>query len=442
MQGNDFTKGSLTKAFLLLMAPLIVGNILQQLYNTIDALVLGWYAGQQVFAAVGVASSVMNLFLFAITGACIGLSVLLAQAYGAKDGAKFRQIHFLSWTAGLALSILGAVLGCWGIAGLLRLLQTPAEIIGFAQTYLKIVFSALPASFLYNFYHGLLRAVGKVRVSLCILAGAMAVNLALDLFFVKGLSMGIVGVAWATWLAQVGAALGCICYVYRCLPELAFHRSDCRFSGRLLGQILHYSGVTALQQAGLYLGKLLVQGAVNSMGTAVISAYTATIRIEGFANSFGDSGASATSVLAAQNYGAGQRERVEKTTRISFLLLSALGAVSSTVLYMAAWSAARLVLGPNSGEACSIAAAYLHRVAIFYILCFLGNTFAGYFDGCGHMTYSLLGTVSQISIRVVLSWLFISDFGLNTVAWATAVGWIYVNLFWLILYRRQRKKLW
>ena len=125
MQGNDFTKGSLTKAFLLLMAPLIVGNILQQLYNTIDALVLGWYAGQQEFAAVGVASSVMNLFLFAITGACIGLSVLLAQAYGAKNGAKFRPIHFLSWTSGLALSILGAALGCWGIAGLLRLLPKP-----------------------------------------------------------------------------------------------------------------------------------------------------------------------------------------------------------------------------------------------------------------------------------------------------------------------------
>lgn len=334
MVKNDFTKGSITKYFMYLTIPLIIGNILQQLYNTIDALIVGKFVGVSQFAAVGVASSVMNLFLFAVVGACIGISVLFAQFYGAKDFNTFRREHFTALVTGLLFSAAAAAAGCIGIKHLLSILQTPLEIMGYSEVYLKVVLSALPFSFIYNFYSALLRAVGKVRIPIFILAAAVLINISLDLFFVVYCKAGIDGVAWATWIAQTSSAIISIGYVFIFLPELRFRRKDCGINGKLLKITIHYSCITGLQQAGLYLGKLLVQGAVNTMGTSVISAYTATTRIEGFANSFGDSGCSATSVITAQNHGAQNNERVLKTLRTSFVFLGILGIISSVILFL------------------------------------------------------------------------------------------------------------
>ena len=149
--------------------------------------------------------------------------------------------------------------------------------------------------------------------------------------------------------------------------------------GELLKQTAHLSFVTALHQSSLYIGKLLVQSAVNTGGTDMISAYTATTRIEGFANSFGDSGSAATSVLVAQNRGAGKEERVKESFRSSLFLMLAMGLAMSLIMYSNASTAVGFMLGTRSGAAFENARDYLKLVALFYTLCFTGNTFAGYF---------------------------------------------------------------
>ena len=436
MREKDLTKGSIPGHLACLTAPLIAGNMLQQLYNAVDAWVNGRYAGEKEFAAVGVASSVMNLFLFAIVGACIGISVILAQFYGAGDRGMFRREHALALVTGTAASVLAAGAGIFCLPVLLALLRTPDEVAGSAQTYLHIVLAALPASFFYNFYSALFRAVGKARVSLGILALAAGINLILDLFFVIRLRMGIAGVAWATFVSQAASAAASFLYMYLGMPGLKFSRTDCRFDKGLLKKTLHFAGVTGMQQTGLYIGKLLVQGAVNTGGTEMISAYTATTRIEGFANSFGDSGCSATAVLVAQNCGAEKGERVKKTVCSSFIMLGSLGILSAVILYFAAVPLSRFMTGGGSGRIWGTAAEYLHIIALFYVLCFTGNTLAGYFDGCGRVSVSLIGTISQISLRTILSWAWVEQYGLQAVAAATGAGWIFVNFFWLVLYCR------
>ena len=157
------------------------------------------------------------------------------------------------------------------------------------------------------------------------------INFVLDCLFITQLHWGIAGAAWATACSQALAALLCILYLRRKAPELIFTRADCRMDGVLLRRTAHFSFVTALHQSSLYIGKLLVQGAVNTGGMEMISAYTATTRIEGFANSFGDSGSAATSVLVAQNLGAGKKERVRQSFCRSLALMVSMGLAISAV---------------------------------------------------------------------------------------------------------------
>lgn len=159
----DLTSGSIPQHLLRLAAPLIMGNILQQLYNTVDAFILGRFAGDLEFAAVGVAGSVMNLFLFMITGACTGISVIFAQLYGADERERFRREHWRSLSCGLLVTLACSGLGFLLLSPLLRLIQTPSELKTFVSVYLTIILASLPAAFLYNLYGALRRAAACHR---------------------------------------------------------------------------------------------------------------------------------------------------------------------------------------------------------------------------------------------------------------------------------------
>ncbi len=327
----------------------MLGNLLQQLYNTVAAFILGRFAGELEFAAVGVAGSVMNLFLFLIVGACTGISVIFAQLYGAGDLSSFRREHWLSLTFGLLATAACSALGLFALPGLLHLIQTPQALFSMVRAYLRVILLSLPAAFLYNLYGALLRSVDRANAALMALAAAIGGNAVLDMWFVAGLGWGLQGAAWATAASQAVSAGVCLFYLLRRLPQLLPRRADRRMDTRLLRQTARFSLVTALHQTSLYIGKLLVQGAVNTGGTDMISAFTATTRIEGFANSFGDSGAFATSVLAAQNHGARKEDRVQKTFRSSLLLLLLMGLAMSAVMYVGAGASVRFMLGAGSG---------------------------------------------------------------------------------------------
>ena len=266
MKKYDLTNGNITLQMIQLSLPLIMGNILQQLYNTIDALVIGRYAGQAEFAAIGIAGSVMNLFLFAIVGACTGISVIFSQQYGMKDMNGFRHEHFLALISGLMITIFGSLGGVFLLPHILRIIQTPSQLFPHVKNYLVIILLGLPAAFLYNLYNSLLRAIGKTGASLLVLACSVCVNMFLDVLFIEKLRLGIAGAAFATVLAEILSAVLCIIYLRIAFPDLIFHRSDCRMDKYLFLKTIRYGMVTGLHQSGLYIGKLLVQGAVNTGG--------------------------------------------------------------------------------------------------------------------------------------------------------------------------------
>ena len=430
---RDLTHGSLSGHLLYLAAPLAVGNILQEFYNTIDAFVVGRFAGQEEFAAIGVAGTMMNLFLFALVGCCSGFSVLFARAYGQRDWRALRQRHFAALLAGLGCTAVLMLAGLTAMRPLLRLLQTPAALRGYVAVYLRWIFASLPAAFLYNLFAALLRAAGDTRAALLALAAAVGANLVLDLAFVAGLGLGIAGAAAATALTQIFSATFCYFYLRRTHPELLLRRGDLHCSGHLVLATLQFGLVTSLQQCSLYLGKMLVQGIVNTAGTEAIAAYTAGTRIEAFANSFETSAATALSILVAQNAGAGQEKRVEQSFRCGAAWLTALGTLSGVLMLTTGGPAIGLVLGAGSGAAFTQAVHYLRLVALFYPFCFLGGSFVGYFSGRSAVQWPFAGTTLHITLRVILSALLFGRMGLNAVALATGLGWTIACGFWAVI---------
>lgn len=199
---KHLTGGPIGRQLIALSAPLLMGNILQQLYNTVDAVIVGRFVGDSAFGAVGVAGSVMNLFLFLISGGCDGVSTLLSQFYGAEDGKTFRRDFYLSGVFGAGASLVLTALGLAVLPVLLTVLQTPEQVAVYAAGYLRIIFLGFPAAFAYHLSSGVLRAVGNTRAALFFLALSMGVNLALDLAFVAGLAMGVAGAAVAVFTGQ------------------------------------------------------------------------------------------------------------------------------------------------------------------------------------------------------------------------------------------------
>ena len=428
-------QGNIPQQLIWLALPLICGNILQQFYNTVDAFIIGRFLGSDAFGAVGVAGTVMNLFIFILSGCCVGISVLFAQFYGQRDLEAFRREGFLALVFGLLLTA-ALALGALVLLGpLLSLIQTPEGLRPLVAEYLTVIFLGLPVTFLYNLASAALRAAGNTLAALFPLMAATLLNIGLDLLLVGACGMGISGAAIATVFSQGFAALLALGYLRWRQPQLLFGRADMRFDWSMLRRTASFGLVSALQQSAVYIGKLLVQGAVNSMGNEAINAYTAATRIEGFANSFGDSGAEAISVFVAQNTGAGDPKRVKRGFFTGMLLMIGLGLTMSLVMFVGAHASLVLMLGEGGLGALEDGIGYLRWVSVFYTLCFIGSSYVGLYRGIGWVSVPVIGSTLQITIRVILSYALAGSLELVGVAVATGIGWSAIVLYQTLLFR-------
>ena len=438
MNIKETTEGrEITLELIRIAAPLILCNILQQFYNTADAFVIGRFASMEAFAAVGIASTIMNLFLFGIVGSCTGICVIFSRLQGEGNLRGLRNEYFLTLVPGLVLSLLLGAAGILVLPLIMRVICVPGDLTGLVRLYLMIIFCGLPATWLFNLHSALLRSGGHTFSITLSLAAGVLLNLVLDFALVGFLRTGIAGAACATVVSQLLSGLLAMYFLQRKQPELRLSKEDCYIDRNAVRNTLSLASVTSLHQSGLYIGKMLVQGVVNGGGTAVISAFTAAGRIEGFANSFGDSGSAATSVIVAQYLGAGKKDSMRLTFRQSLLLLLTFGAACSAVMYVTAPFAAALVLGNIGKEALAHSVAYLRLISVFYVFCFTGNTFAGYYEGIGKALIPFIGAASHITMRIILSRLMFGSMGLSAVALATGIGWIWVNLFWTLLLKKR-----
>ena len=435
---SQLTTGPITSQLLRLCLPLLAANVLQQLYNMINALVVTHYLGHDAFAALGVAESVMNLFIYVITGACMGASVLIARFYGEGNLPKLRQQLFVSGVLIGGATLVAVALVLLFLPQLLGLIQTPTELMVHVSSYLQIVLVGMIFTFAYNYLASTLRAVGNTKAALGFLLLSLGYNLVAAWVLVAVLDLGIQGTALATATAQLLSALLCYLKKKKKMPHLMMGREDMKLDGMLMRLTISYGAVAALQQSSLYLGKLMVQSAVNGIGTTAISAFTATTRIENFSQAFGISGCEAIAIFVAQNQGAGKYRRATQGFYRGGAIVVGIGVLFSFLLSLGGHI---LVLPFLNGEpdAIVLGTSYLRWMGLFYFLSFIGHVYVGHYRGIGRMNITFWGTTIQIAVRVVFTYLLVGAMGLDAVAFATGLGWLVIVLFHSTVYYLERK---
>ena len=424
MPAHTLTQGGITRQLIGLTLPLLLGNLIQQFYNTVDMMIVGQVAGQTPFAAIGVAGSLMSLFTCLLIGFNMGCSILFANRFGARDFAGLRRTVFTTGVilAGVTVLLTGVGLMC--LDTVITLIQTPAELRADCRGYLFWILLGLAFTALYNLCATLLQALGKTQVTLLALTVAMVSNIGLDLLFVAGFQLSAVGAALATVLAQGLSAMVCLVYLYKAFPQLRLTRQDRVLEQRCFLQASSYGAVSALQQSSLYLGKLLVQSAVNAMGAAAVTAFTAAGCVDNLILAFGDSGIAALAVFVAQNDGAHCQMRITQGIRQGGRLMIGTSVVLGTAVFLLRKQVMGLLVPEGNAQAVTAACQYLGVMCVCYLLAFWADTNQGYFRGSGHIHYAFYATLLQIVLRVLFTYLLPAELGVTAVAAATGLGWV------------------
>lgn len=314
---KTMTEGSIWKNILFFSIPLILGNLFQQLYNTVDSIIVGNYIGSEALAAVGSSGSIINLLVGFCVGASAGAGVVIAQFFGAKDGEGVRKaVHT---TVAIAIAA-GAVVSAAGILlapVILRAMGTPQEVFTGAVDYLQVYFGGMLFSVIYNMSAGILNAVGNSKRSLVYLIIAAVSNIFLDLLFVVVFKMGIVGVALATDISQLLSCIFIILFLVRSQDVYRLRIRDIRFYQGLPGKIIRIGLPTGVQNIVISLSNVVVQSSVNSFGAAAMAGFAAYIKIDGFNILPVLSFSMAATTFTGQNVGAKRYDRVRRGMLVS-----------------------------------------------------------------------------------------------------------------------------
>ncbi len=441
---TDMTIGNIGGLLMRYAIPLILGNMFQLTYNAVDSIIAGRFIGKEALASIGIANPVMNMVILGISGICMGAGVLMSEFFGAKDYKKLKKEMSTAVLFGLYFSVALMILGIIFSGSLLRLLNVPEDLLPMATTYLRITFIGAPFTYFYNALASALKSVGDSKTPLKFLMFSAILNGVLDVIFIGFLGFGIVCSATTTVVAEAASAILSIIYVYRKIPILQIKRGEFRMDAGLLKRTLQYGSVTALQQSCQPLGKLLIQGSVNSLGIDTIAAFNSVTKIDDFACTPEQSISHGITTFVAQNRGADQKERIKKGflvgLRMEFLYW--IGICLVTILCRTFFVSLFVDEG-SSSNIIEIGSQYLLIMAFFYIFPAFTNGVQGYFRGMGKMKITFLGTLIQTSLRVIFTWILAPRFGILGIAFACAIGWsamllVEVPLIWTVDKKRAK----
>jgi putative MATE family efflux protein len=438
---KDMTKGNIPKHLINFSIPLILGNLFQLTYNAVDSIVVGQFAGMNSLAAVGTANPVMNIVILGITGICIGASVLMSEFFGAKDGENLKKTIATTLVFGCVFSLVIVALGLALSGKILQLLDVPDEILAKATLYLQIIFLGMPFTYLYNAYSAAMRSVGDARTPVRFLAMASVLNGCLDMVFVAGMHMDVGGAALATVMAEGFSALMCVIYVHKKVPLLKLSIKDLKLDKSILKLTLQNGSITALQQSCQPIGKLLIQGVINPLGIDAIAAFNAVSRVDDFAFTPQQSVSHSMMTIIAQNRGAGQKERVKQSFRDGLVVEFGYWIIICAVILFFKEPIMRLFVSGEFSGMVTLGTNYLNLMAFFYILPGFTNGIQGFFRGMGDMKITLLGTIIQISVRVIFVYWLVPQMGLTAVAYASLVGWLCMLLMQIPYYFLNKKNM-
>ena len=436
---RDLTKGSVTKSMLLFAIPMILGDLLQQCYNIADTLIVGQFLGRNALAAVGSSFTLMTFLTSIILGLCMGSGALFSIRFGQRDENGLCEDICASFYSIAAATVLLNVIAYLCLDALRVFLHVPDEVWGDMRAYLFVIFMGIPGIFLYNFFASFLRSVGNSVVPLVFLAISAVVNIVLDLWFIIGLKRGVGGAAEATVIAQYLSGIGIAVYALLRCPQVRSIRRLRSLRWARITEILSFSTLTCVQQSVMNLGILTVQGLVNSFGTVVMAAFAAAVKIDAFAYMPVQDFGNAFSTYVAQNYGAGQTDRIRKGIRSAGLCSAAFCIVISVLVGAFAAPLMGIFIDPAETAILAAGVHYLHIEGACYLGIGILFLLYGYYRAVNQPQMSVVLTIASLGTRVALAYLLsATPLGVTGIWLSVPIGWALADAIGIGYYLKKR----
>ena len=433
---KDLTIGKPSTVLWKFCLPLFGSIIFQQLYNIADSLVAGKFIGENALAAVGNSYEITLIFIAFAFGTNVGCSVIVGQLFGAK---RFRELKTAVYTTLIAGGVLCAVLMAGGFLlsfELLYLINTPENVMADSKLYLDIYMLGLPFVFYYNIATGVFSALGDSRTPFLFLAASSTANIAVDILFVTAFQMGVAGVAWATFLCQGVSCILAVVVVFRRSKTIGTAEKAPIFSWHLLKRIAVVAVPSILQQSFISVGNILIQGIINSFGSAVMAGYSASIKLNNLVISSFTTLGNGISNYTAQNLGAHKFDRIHAGQRSGLKLVWLLCIPIAVLYFFGGRMVVSIFMDSPGGEAMNVGIQFLKIVAPFYFVVSAKLVTDGVLRGSGMMRQFMIATFSDLILRVVLAKQLSGMLGSVGIWLAWPIGWVVGTGLSLLFYRK------
>lgn len=438
---RDLTVGSPLKLVVSFTVPLLFGFLFQQLYSFVDTALVGRYLGSEALAAVGSTGSLNFLILGFCMGICSGFSIPVAQAFGAKDEEELRRYVVHCVYLGAVISLVMGGLTTIFCPQMLRATNTPDEIIGRAQAYIRPIFAAIPVMMLYNMASGIMRSLGDSKTPVYFLAMASLVNIALDLLFILVFQMGVAGAALATIISQLASGVGCVLMLVKRFPILRMQKEDFRYRPIFARRLMGMGVPMGLQFSITAVGSVIMQTAVNGLGTIAVAAIAAGGKLYSFFSCIFDALATTMATFAGQNIGARKLHRVHQGLKAAGIMGGVYCVAVFAIMVLFGRQLLGLFVSSSDMEVIELAYRYMCVNTACFLLLLGVNIFRLTIQGMGFTRIAMIAGVMEMIARTAVAMILVPIFGFDGACASNPAAWLFADIFLIPCYIHITKKL-
>lgn len=431
---KDMTQGTPIKLILSFFIPLLLGMLFQQFYSMMDTIIVGKFLGVNALAAVGSTGSVNFMIIGFCMGVCSGFAIPIAQCFGAKDYHYLRKYTANSAWLSAAFAIIMTTVVCLLCDDILHWMNTPSDIIADAYAYIFVIFLGIPVIYLYNLLSGIIRSLGDSKSPLVFLIISSLLNIVLDLVFILNFHMGVAGAAWATVISQGISGVLCFIYMKKKYEILKLSKEEMRIDKKCMLKLCNMGIPMGLQYSITAIGSIVMQTAVNSLGSMYVASMTAAMKVSMFFCCPFDAMGSTMSTYSGQNLGAGELDRVTKGMISCCIIGFIYSIIGFGILFLFGSKIALLFLDANETAILNNAQLILTINSAFYFPLALVNIVRFTIQGLGFSKLAVLAGVSEMFARAVVGMVFVPKVGFIGACFANPVAWICADLFLIPAY--------
>ena len=438
---KDMTIGSPMRLILEFALPLLLGMLFQQVYSLMDTIIVGKALGVNALAAVGATGSITFLIIGFCLGVCSGFGLPIAQRFGAKDYKALKKYVGNSYVLSIIISIIMTVLTVLLCHNILEWMQTPDDIMELTYSYLIVIFAGIPATILYNLLSSFLRSIGDSVTPVVFLIFSAVLNIGLDLLFISTFHMGVFGAGLATIIAQAVSGILCLIFILKKVELLHTTLDDWRLDSNCVSNLIRMGLPMGFQYSITAIGSVILQAAVNTLGSLAVASMTAASKISMFVVCPFDALGSTMATYGGQNVGAGKLDRLGKGVWNATVLGAIYSIIIFLVLYFFGNNLSLLFVDKTEVVVLAQSRQFLLINAIFYIPLALVNIFRFMIQGMGFSGFAVLAGVAEMIARALIGLVFVPIFGFVAACFASPLAWIFADAFLIPAFFYCRKKL-